>query len=206
MKGDNILLKNIGFPGDFFDSMDKVYLIKKSAFRKIYSDNAVERIPIEEGIPRQCKEAEDKELYQEDEAEYIPEEAKDHSIEGLTYFNEEDSEQAKTLASSSEQIHHLNQLLKQMSSSYEEKQVIKAYRSRHKSKFYQIYELNSVQSKENNKYRLFHKCNYPHCGRTFASAGWLKSHFADHLKVINDNKFNILFEKYIKSKEIKVFE
>lgn len=208
MKDNHFLLKNIGFSENFFESLnDNIYVIRQSAFRKIYSDSAVKQIPKEESIQRRCKEAEDKELYQEDESEYIPmaleEEEKSNAMKGVSNcFEEDDSDFVKTMGYSNDQMAHLNQLLFQMNSSFEDKQVIKAYKSRHKSKFYKIYELNSVINKEKNKFRLFHKCNYPHCGRTFASAGWLKSHFADHLKVVSNHRFNVLFDKYIKRKRI----
>lgn len=202
MKDAHFLLKNIGFSENFFETLnERIYVIKKSAFRKIYSDNAVEEIPKEEFFQRRCNEAEDQELYQEDESEYIPEE-KTNVMKGVTNCFEDDTELVKTFGYSNDQMAHLNQLLQQMNSSYEDKQIIKAYKSRHKSKFYKIYELNSVQNKEKNKFKIFHKCNYPHCGRTFASAGWLKSHFSDHLKIISNHRFNLLFDKYIKKKRI----
>lgn len=79
------------------------------------------------------------------------------------------------------------------------KHVIKAYKSKHKSKFYQIYEWNSIKTEEMNKYRLFHKCNFPNCNRTFSSSGWLKAHFDEHYKEIQQHKFCVLFDKYINS-------
>ena len=80
------------------------------------------------------------------------------------------------------------------------KNIIKAYKSKHKIKYSKIYEKNSELNKQQNKYKMFHKCNFPNCGRTFSSSGWLKSHFNEHLKLIKKNKFNILFEKYIRKK------
>ena len=80
------------------------------------------------------------------------------------------------------------------------KNIIKAYKSKHKIKYSKIYEKNSELNKQQNKYKMFHKCNFPNCGRTFSSSGWLKSHFNEHLKLIKKNKFNILFEKYISKK------
>lgn len=98
---------------------------------------------------------------------------------------------------SQSQMNQLNQIFSEMNSSKEEKILVKAYKSKLKFKFYQIYEKNSQNFKETVKYKIFHKCNYPSCGRTFASSGWLRSHFKDHLKELKKNKFNIIFENFV---------
>jgi len=93
------------------------------------------------------------------------------------------------------QMEQLNRIFLEMNQSSEAKVIIKAYKSKLKTKFYKIYESNSKFYKEKNKYKIFHKCNFPGCSRTFASAGWLKSHFNEHLQELKSNKFNLEFEK-----------
>ena len=91
----------------------------------------------------------------------------------------------------------LDQIFKEMNSAPQQKILVKAYKSKLKSKFYQIYENNSQQLKEKVKYKIFHKCNYPSCGRTFSSSGWLNSHFNEHLKDLKKHRFNIMFEAFL---------
>ena len=62
--------------------------------------------------------------------------------------------------------------------------LFKAYKSKLKKKYSKLYELNSINLQEKNKFKLFHKCCYPGCTRTFSSSGWLKSHLNKHLKNI----------------------
>lgn len=93
------------------------------------------------------------------------------------------------------QMEQLNRIFKEMNESSEAKVIIKAYKSKLKTKFYKIYESNSEFYKEKNKHKIFHKCNFPGCSRTFASAGWLKSHFNEHLHELKSNKFNLEFER-----------
>jgi len=93
------------------------------------------------------------------------------------------------------QMEQLDRIFKEMNESKEAKVIIKAYKSKLKTKFYKIYESNSEFYKEKNKFKIFHKCNFPGCSRTFASAGWLKSHFNEHLQEIKVNKFNVEFER-----------
>lgn len=93
------------------------------------------------------------------------------------------------------QMQQLDKIFQEMNESSETKVIIKAYKSKLKTKFFKIYESNSEFYKEINKYKIFHKCNFPGCSRTFASAGWLKIHFNEHLKEIQNNKFNVEFEK-----------
>ena len=86
--------------------------------------------------------------------------------------------------------------LTQPKSSTEHKAIIKAYKSKLKTKFKDIYENNSKTYEDKTKYKIYHKCCYPHCGRTFSSAGWLKAHFEEHLKEISQSQFSKLFDKY----------
>ncbi len=76
-------------------------------------------------------------------------------------------------------------------------QIIKAYRSKHKSKNLRLYEINSINAKEKNKHKLFHKCVYPGCNRTFSSSGWLKAHFKEHLNQVHNSIYSKIFEKFI---------
>ena len=92
-------------------------------------------------------------------------------------------------------MEQLDRIFKEMNESKEAKVIIKAYKSKLKTKFCKIYESNSEFYKEKNKFKIFHKCNFPGCSRTFASPGWLKSHFNEHLQEIKVNKFNVEFEK-----------
>ena len=80
---------------------------------------------------------------------------------------------------------------------------VSAYKSKHKKKYIKLYEINSLTLKEKNKYKLYHKCCYPGCNRTFSSSGWLKAHLKEHLKQIHNSKYCKLFEKYILSEKIK---
>lgn len=77
------------------------------------------------------------------------------------------------------------------------KNVIRAYKSKLKTKFKDIYENNSKTYLDNTKYKIYHKCCHPHCGRTFSSAGWLKAHFDEHLREKSLHEFNKLFNKYV---------
>ena len=73
---------------------------------------------------------------------------------------------------------------------------VKSYKSKYKNKFIDIYENNSIILKNKNKYKLFHKCCYPGCNRTFTYSGWLKAHYKIHLKEIQESAYCRLFEKY----------
>lgn len=88
----------------------------------------------------------------------------------------------------------------------ETKTAIKAYRSRHKSKFTKVYEINSYQLLEKNKFKLFHKCCFPDCKRTFSSSGWLKAHYKEHLKELHKSNYCKLFEQMVISEHIKKIE
>ena len=66
-KNENILI-DFGFSPNFFNHIENtVYTIEKNPMRKVSSANAVLAIPVEEQInQKKCLEAEDKELYEED--------------------------------------------------------------------------------------------------------------------------------------------
>ena len=73
---------------------------------------------------------------------------------------------------------------------------IKSYKSKYKNKYQDIYENNSIIFKNKNKYKLYHKCSYPGCNRTYTYSGWLKAHYKVHLKEIHESAYCKLFEKY----------
>lgn len=102
----------------------------------------------------------------------------------------------------SEQLEKLERIISQMNTP-KEKICVKAYKSKMKTKFCKLYEKNSQLTAERTKYKIFHKCKFPNCSRTFASSGWLKSHFEEHLREIKDNEFNKEFEKMLNLFSIK---
>ena len=71
---------------------------------------------------------------------------------------------------------------------------LKAWREHNLSK--KLFEI-AYKYKGKLKYKLFHKCCFPGCNRTFSSSGWLKAHLKEHLKQIENNWFNKAFKKYI---------
>ena len=208
----NNLFINFGFSPNFFSEIkEEVYIIEKNPMRKISSANAVSALPIEEQVAqKKIYDAEDKELYQQQEEDNWSELnkidninskekiiKKSNSIFSPIPFKDNNSVIFSTYSQS--QIVNLTKIIEEMNQSNENRKVIKAYKSKLKSKFYRIYETNSKDYLEKVKYKLFHKCCFPHCGRTFSSSGWLKAHFEEHMKDLNKNSFNILFEKFIRN-------
>jgi len=218
-----ILIKNICFPESIFDTVSNpVYVIKTEKIRKVFSDNAVVELNTEHitGGDFKSREAEDLDIYGDVDDQYNPfANSYGKEIQGdaglITtntnfYYCEKQSSSCNNLLGpeseniennleifkncSSSQMNQLKKMFNTINSTPENKVIVKAYRSKLKSKFYEIYEKNSEKVQEKIKYKIFHKCNFPSCGRTFASAGWLRSHFKEHLKEIKKNKFNILFE------------
>lgn len=206
------ILMNLGFTENFFEELSYHKLHSKlgssSSFRKIGSESTVESIS--NLISKTQKDIESQELYQEDDmSNYFPVGVYD-SVQIIKpspiELNNCEISQIKsenTLSHEKKQKNDFDnaKLFSQMAdySNNTKKHVIKAYKSKHKSKFYQIYEWNSIKTEEMNKYRLFHKCNFPNCNRTFSSSGWLKAHFDEHYKEIQQHKFCVLFDKYINS-------
>jgi hypothetical protein len=191
-----ILCKNIGFNPNFFTKTN-TFIIKQEKFKKNFSDGAIVQLP---QITKSPHEAEDvnnftrndgyNDIYSEVD-EYNP-----FCEEKLvdSYINT-DQELAIFKNCAKDQISNLNAIMTRYTEA--DKVIVKAYKSKLKSKFYQIYEHNSKIQKESTKYKLFHRCNFPGCNRTFASSGWLKSHFNEHMKEIKMNKFNVLFDEFI---------
>jgi hypothetical protein len=81
--------------------------------------------------------------------------------------------------------------------------IIKAYKSKLKSKNWNSYLINSRLTEMKNKYKFYHKCNFPSCNRTFSSSGWLKTHIEEHMMEIHSDEFNKDFEKYKFANKIK---
>jgi hypothetical protein len=214
-ESSSILLKNLGIDPQFFNNLEQrgVYLIKKEKIKKVFSEGAIIKVPSESIISRIKSEdhplppgySDHSDLYNDVEGEYTPfgvdeSHLVDRYVETVEKPEDspvEDNELAIFKNCSRDQISNLNAIMSRMNEASEEKFIVKAYKSKLKSKFYDIYEYNSKILKEKTKYKIFHKCNYPGCARTFASSGWLRSHFQEHLKEIKKNKFNLLFDDFI---------
>lgn len=214
MKTDeSTLLRNLGFDEKFFEKVKEpsTYVIKREKIRKVVSENAVTKIEVDADV-RRCREAEDREIYGDQEenslfgreeegfgGNFVHEEFVDQEEEETEKNSKIENNLAIFKNCSENQMNQLNRIFREMNSTKDEKVLVKAYKSKLKTKFYEIYEANSQQFKEKIKYKIFHKCNYPSCGRTFASSGWLRSHFNEHLSEIKKNKFSILFENFLEN-------
>jgi hypothetical protein len=75
--------------------------------------------------------------------------------------------------------------------------IIKAYKSKLKMKRDRLYLQNSDIFKQNTKDKIFHKCNFPGCSRTFASSGWLKAHLIIHDEEMYNHSFNRIFNSIV---------
>jgi len=218
---NNFKLENLGIDGNMFE---KYFVISSNKIRKVYSDSAVQEIdPSNVLQTKRCRENED--IYDGIDNEYNPYEEKtlednyqleEHDSETISDYSDFDEERKRSPEEnnknegfsnntynifgncSQNQIEKLNRLVGHHQK--EAKVIVKAYRSKLKSKHHEIYKKNSQEFTEKIKHKIFHKCNFPGCSRTFASAGWLKSHFSEHDKEILDFKFNKLFENYMRLK------
>ena len=220
MNESNNLFLNFGFSPNFFSEIkEEIYIIERNPMRKISSANAVSALPIEEQISqKKIYEAEDKELYQQEEEDNWSDLNKNDNINSKEKikqtnsvfspfsFNFIDNNIGIFSSYSQSQIVNLTKIIQEMNQNNEKRKVIKAYKSKLKSKFYRIYESNSKDYLEKVKYKLFHKCCFPNCGRTFSSSGWLKAHFEEHIKDLKKNSFNILFEKFIRNNQHSLFQ
>jgi hypothetical protein len=210
----NTLLKYIGFDPLFFEKLEDTLPMKKASIIRIYSEEAISKIPTDISLNILPKNT-DEERYIYDDVEEHYNNFKDENITFINFVEEDEQVDEEVLEEaipekqtdltlfkncSEDQLSNLKNILCKMNVE-NEKVIIKAYISKLKTKFYEIYEQNSQLMKEKIKYKIFHKCNYPSCRRTFASSGWLKSHFNEHLKEVKKNKFNILFDRYIESLE-----
>lgn len=177
-KTNENILKNFGIDESIFNLRNTpIHLFKPFPLRKNFSKRNGQNSfsTMNALVSKENLEIENIELYQENDEEYLPESVDEKANRFLNtetnFFNDYEKS---------------------------ERQIIKAYKSKHKSKFYQIYQHNSQQTRSIHQYKMFHKCNFPHCNRTFSSSGWLKAHFDEHLKEMNNAPFNILFDLYIK--------
>ena len=81
IKDNKNLYLNFGFSPNFFSEIkEEIYIIERNPMRKISSANAVLELPIEEQInQKKIYEAEDKELYnQQEEEKVLPQLGKQH--------------------------------------------------------------------------------------------------------------------------------
>ena len=201
-KYSTILMKNCGLDPLIFNDMQKyVYVYEKNPMKKVFSSNAVLAIPINEeefnkNNQKKPYVAEDKELYEREELNKII----DNNILRIDLINQNQktiSNQCKKM-SAFEENSHLSSLLQNINNDVvNNNTLINSYKSKIKSKFLKIYDINSINIQGKLKYKLFHKCCFPGCNRTFSSSGWLKAHFKEHLKQLRNSKFSLLFNKYV---------
>jgi hypothetical protein len=187
----NILLTNCGFSPDFFNKLDQniFLLLEKNNIKKIKSENDIISLRInEEKVPlKKAYEAEDKETYKK-KLDMINK----NKVYSGCYLS------SYTTMPSQDNLNKNNSeiIKKNNNNNY----IVKAYKSKLKKKYNHLYEINSIDLENKNKAKLYHKCCYPGCNRTFSSSGWLKAHLKYHLKQIHNSKYCKLFESYILNK------
>ena len=195
----NSLLINCGFSPNFFNELEQNALfLEKGNFKKIKSENDINFLKSieEKNIHKKIYEAEDKDafikIYDENKNNIYLNKSSNQSINNFSSYTTIPSQDC---------------LSKNLFDINFQKGVyaVKAYKSKHKKKYSKLYEANSVILEEKNRYKLYHRCCYPCCNRTFSSSGWLKAHLKDHLKQIHNSKYCRLFEKYILSEKIQLF-
>ena len=194
----NTLLTNCGFSPDFFSNMSHNFLIfgkNNTIIKKIRSENDIISLQIkrkrENMEKKKIYEAEDKDIYNKIHENkknnfYRCNNSSNNSLYDISAFTTIPSQECleKNNKKSCEKIKNNNYLFK-------------AYKSKLKKKYSKLYELNSINLQEKNKFKLFHKCCYPGCTRTFSSSGWLKSHLNKHLKQLHNSKYCKLFQNYL---------
>ena len=198
----DFLLKNCGFSPEFFSNMSQNILLfgkNNSNIKKIRSENDIISLQMkrmrENFEKKKVFEAEDKDTYNKIYGnnfcfKYGSGNISNNSLYDFSAFTTIPSQDYldKSNKKNCEIIKNNNYL-------------IKAYKSKLKKKYSKLYENNSINLEEKNKFKLFHKCCYPGCNRTFSSSGWLKSHLDKHLKKIHDSKYCKLFENYLINEE-----
>ena len=211
-------LKNMGINECLFE---KYLIIKSDKIRKVYSDSAIAEVdPMKSLQNKRSRELED--IYDEVDNEYNPYQLNDYEC---SYEPEENNETISDKSDGEEedphheaapvrnhggleifencsktQIDKLHRLVSHHQS--KAKTFVRAYKSKLKSKHQEIYVRNSQEFVEKIKHKIFHKCNFPGCNRTFASSGWLKSHFNEHDNEILSHKFNKIFDNFLKNSKI----
>ena len=176
----NSLIENFGFSPNFF---------------AVINENTKLAVSIESEIVKNSKksyEKESKETY-EKETEY--------SIINSTKKTSNESSKIDNLYNPQMHFDYLSSNINNENGS---SQMIKAYKSKHKKKYLNLYETNSINFNKENKNKLFHKCCYPGCNRTFSSSGWLKAHYKTHLKQIHNSLFSKLFRNIVMSNKIEL--
>lgn len=201
----NILLKSLGFDTDFFCKINATFTAPcKSTIPKCISETAISKIPTDISLNCKICDEDQNDLYDECEDNYNNFESDDNIFtnyvekEPEVEVQDENQSDLKLFQNcSDDQLNNLKTIFNKMTEDKENKIIVKAYKSKLKTKFYEIYQQNSELIKEKVKYKIFHKCNFPSCKRTFSSSGWLRSHFNEHMKDVKKNKFNIMFDDYI---------
>jgi hypothetical protein len=191
------LLRNCGFSPNFFlDLEENLLALEKCNIKRIKSANDINLLEFQEENKKNKKiyEAEDKDIFDKNKIEF-----KKH-----IYLNCNSNTSINNNYSSYTTIPSQDCLNKNKydipNKKNKSKYFINAYKSRHKMKFSQFYEINSITMENKNKYKLYHKCCYPGCNRTFSSSGWLKAHLKIHLKQIHNSNYCKLFEKFLYDK------
>ena len=200
-------LKNLGFSNDFIklslneekvsQTKNQVVFFKKDNFRKVKSDGNIEKLDEDYCLLKEKRSREYHDIYDNNCFNPLLSD-NDNSSLGDIIINE------NTCLSGNKDINnsfHIDNLIKIQNATKNinneienHDKIIKAYRSNLKMKHIQTYLENSRLTEEINKIKIYHKCNYHDCRRTFSSSGWLSSHLEEHLKEINKHSFNAEFE------------
>ena len=189
------LLTNCGFSPDFFNNLEESFLvIQNNNIKKIKSENDIILFEKDEKYPRKkIYEAEDKDFYKYDDIQ--------KSLYNNYNNNSKNNISSYTTFPSVDCLNKNNCEI--INNNKNNKYVVKAYKSKLKKKYRHLYEINSIELENKNKYKFYHKCCYPGCNRTFSSSGWLKAHLKNHLKQIHNSKYCKLFENYILNEKMQ---
>ena len=178
----NTLLTNCGFSPDFFSNVSQNLLIfgkNNSNIKKIRSENDIISLQMkrkrENLETKKIYEAEDKDIYNKMHENNVNNFYKYNSPSNNSLYDIS----AFTTIPSQECLEKKNK---------KNSEIIKNNK---------LYEINSINLQEKNKFKLFHKCCYPGCTRTFSSSGWLRSHLNKHLKQLHNSKYCKLFKNYL---------
>ena len=201
------MMKNLGLDPSIFNNMQKcLYVFEKNPMKKVFSSNAISSIPINEEYliknkHKKSYELEDKESYEKQELNkildngiYISNMKNSNSMNGINNNKKN---------SAFEEHPQFDFLIQNINNGFiNPNSVINSYNSINQSKFSKVIDINSLNNQGKHKYKLFHKCCFPGCNRTFSSSGWLKAHFKEHLKHLEKSKFSILFKRFVYKKNI----
>ena len=183
-----ILLTNCGFSPKFFNELEQnILILKNNNIKSIKSENGILplRMKNEKSPQKEVSEVGDKNTYK-NKCDNIQKNKSECNISSYTTFPSQD---------------YLNKNNSEIINKKNNNYIIKAYKSKLKKKYENLYEKNSIDLENKNKSKLYHKCCYPGCNRTFSSSGWLKSHLQFHLKQVHDSEYCKLFEKYRSNKK-----